>query len=47
MPRAGIAPDASVWNALLGAHATAGSVDAAYATWLRMLDSGGWRWRAA
>ncbi|KAL4423402.1 hypothetical protein ABPG77_009980 [Micractinium sp. CCAP 211/92] len=40
MPQAGIAPQLPVWNALLGAYGRAGSVDAAYEAWVRMLDSG-------
>ena len=38
--QAGVVPDTPVWNSLLAAHARAGSVDAAYATWTRMLDAG-------
>ncbi|KAL4443287.1 hypothetical protein ABPG75_011024 [Micractinium tetrahymenae] len=41
MPQAGVAPQLPVWNALLGAYGRAGSVDAAYAAWVRMLESGG------
>ncbi|KAI7835332.1 hypothetical protein COHA_010767 [Chlorella ohadii] len=40
MPQAGVAPSLTVWNSLLGAYGRAGSVDAAYAAWLRMLESG-------
>ncbi len=40
-PQAGVAPRLPVWNALLGAYGRAGSVDAAYEAWVRMLDSGG------
>lgn len=36
-----MAPQLPVWNALLGAYGRAGSVDAAYEAWTRMLDSGG------
>lgn len=39
-PQAGVAPSLTVWNSLLGAYGRAGSVDAAYAAWLRMLESG-------
>lgn len=38
--QAGVQPSVAVWNALLGAYGRAGSVDAAYAAWEKMLDSG-------
>ena len=39
-PQAGVAPELPVWNAVLGAYGRAGSVDAAYAAWVQMLESG-------
>ncbi|GAB4818641.1 hypothetical protein N2152v2_005687 [Parachlorella kessleri] len=40
MPQAGVAPTTAIWNSMLGAYARSGSVDGAYATWVRMLESG-------
>lgn len=40
MPQAGVSPTTALWNSLLGAYAKSGSVDGAYATWVRMLESG-------
>lgn len=38
--QAGVEPNTAIWNSMLGAYAKSGSVDGAYATWLRMLESG-------
>ena len=38
--QAGVPPELPVWNSLLGAYGRAGSVDAAYAAWLKVVESG-------